>query len=94
MEGFRPPDGLVMSYPSLVSDNKIFAPSILYCLDDFLLSKDMLLFSIISLHKDRVGNPFVNPLASPLVIQDHVLARFPITKIMYCEQDPLRDFII
>jgi hormone-sensitive lipase len=65
-EGFRKPDGLVMSYPSLLSDLKIFTPSVLLCLDDFLLSKDMLLFSLISLHSERIGNPFTNPLASPI----------------------------
>ena len=65
-EGFRKPDGLVMSYPSLLSDLKLFNPSLLLCLDDFLLSKDMLFFSLVSLHNERVGNPFINPLASPI----------------------------
>jgi hormone-sensitive lipase len=90
-EGFRKPDGLVMSYPSLLSDLKIFTPSILLCLDDFLLSKDMLLFSLISLHSERIGNSFINPLASPIQLQSHILAEFPKTRILYCEVDPLRD---
>lgn len=55
-----------MAYPSLVSDLKLYTPSMLLCLDDFLLSKDMLLFSLVSLHKDNVGNPYLNPLASPI----------------------------
>jgi len=67
-EGFRKPDGLVMSYPSLLSDLKIFTPSVLLCLDDFLLSKDLLLFSLISLHSAKIGNPFLNPLASPIQV--------------------------
>ena len=67
-EGFRKPDGLVMSYPSLLSDLKLFTPSILLCLDDFLLSKDMLLFSLISLHSEKIGDPFRNPLASPIMV--------------------------
>jgi hypothetical protein len=42
-----------MSYPSLLSDLKLYTPSILLCLDDFILSKDMLLFTIISLHSEQ-----------------------------------------
>ena len=90
-EGFQPPDGCVMSYPSLMSDLKIFQPSVLLCLDDFLLSKDMLLFSLISLHNEKIGDPFFNPIASPCQVQDHILAKFPRTRILYCEMDPLRD---
>lgn len=80
-----------MSYPSLLSDLRIFTPSLLLCLDDFLLSKDMLLFSLIAFHNQRVGNPYVNPLASPINVSNQVLKQFPKTRLMYCEMDPLRD---
>jgi acetyl esterase/lipase len=80
-----------MSYPSLLSDLKLFNPSILLCLDDFLLSKDMLFFSLVSLHNERIGNPFINPLASPIQTQDHILKEFPKTRVFFCEIDPLRD---
>jgi hypothetical protein len=55
-----------MSYPSLLSDLKHYSPSILLSLDDFLLSMDMLLFSLISLHHEQTGNPYLNPIASPI----------------------------
>lgn len=83
-----------MAYPSLMSDLKFFQPSLLLCLDDFLLSKDMLVFSLMSLHNEKIGNPYFNPLASPIAVQDHVLAQFPKTRVLFCERDPLRDATI
>ena len=65
-EGFRKPDACVMSYPSLVTDLKLFQPALLLCLDDFLIAKEILMFSVFSLHKDKIGSPFWNPLASPI----------------------------
>lgn len=93
MEGFRKPDGCVLNYPSLATDLKLFQPSILLCLDDFLMSKDMLLFSLVALHNGRVGNAYFNPIASPIMVQDQVLRRFPRTRILICEVDPLCDYI-
>ena len=83
-----------MFYPSLSTDLKIFAPSTLLCLDDFLLSKDMLMYCLISLHNEQIGNPFLNPLATPIQVQRHVLKLFPKTRITFCELDPLRDFAL
>ena len=74
LEGFRKPDAVVMAYPNLMTDLRIFTPSLLLCLDDFLLSKDMLMFSLISLHNEKIGDPLFNPLASPIMTKDHILA--------------------
>lgn len=80
-----------MNYPALQSDLKIFSPSILLYLDDFLLSKDMFLFALIAFHNQKIGNPYSNPLASPINLQDQILREFPKTRMVYCEMDPLRD---
>jgi hypothetical protein len=66
MEGFRAPDACIMAYPSLTTDLKVFQPALLLSLDDFLIAKEILMFSVFSLHKDKIGNPFWNPLASPI----------------------------
>merc|ERR1712146_627791 len=52
-----------------------------------------LLFSIISLHNGKQGNPYLNPLASPVILQDQVMKQFPKTRIIYCEVDPLADYM-
>ena len=37
------------------------------------------------------GDPSINPLMSPVVAPDSILKKFPPTKIIACEADPLRD---
>ena len=79
-------------YPSLITDLKFFNPGILLCLDDILIGRDTLLFSIISLHSGKQGSPFLNPLASPCILQDQIMKQFPKTRFIYCEVDPLADY--
>lgn len=47
-------------------------------------------FCLISFTKNG-GNPSLNPLMSPVIAHDNLLKKFPKTRIMICESDPLRD---
>jgi acetyl esterase/lipase len=70
-------------------DLNSFYPSTLIALDDPILMQSFLKFVISSFVKN--GNPKVNPVLSPVFAPDSILAKFPPTRIMACEADPLRD---
>ena len=87
--GFRVPDGIMLSYPSLNMSNHVFNPSLLLTMDDPILP-----YPFLSLFTDAyVGTrrDFENPYLSPLYASDEVLKRFPKTRIMVANNDPLRD---
>jgi acetyl esterase/lipase len=84
------PTGLCMHYPALSTDLNTFFPSTLIALDDPVLSQSFLKFCLASFGKNG-GNASKNPLMSPVITPDNILARFPKTFIITCEADPLRD---
>lgn len=78
-----------MHYPALMLDLNSFYPSTLIALDDPILMQSFLKFCVTSFVKN--GDPKINPVMSPCFAPDAILAKFPPTRIMACEADPLRD---
>lgn len=89
LRGVRLPTGLILHYPALMLDLNSFFPSTLYALDDPILMTSFLKFCLASFVKN--GDPSKNPIMSPLFTPDNIVQRFPPTRIMCCEADPLRD---
>ena len=87
---FRVPDGLIMVYPECCSNLNHFFPSNLLAIDDFLLSADLLQFCAKEF-LSKGGNPTKNVVLSPVYMPLSLSARFPVTRILVCEADPLRD---
>ena len=92
---FRVPDGLVMCYPALSLDKYRFSPSFLLGIDDPILPYPFLKMCIESYVGDNQESSFCCPskcqYISPVLVKDEVLSRFPTTRIMVAQNDPLRD---
>jgi hormone-sensitive lipase len=89
------PSGLLLCYPALRLDLSQFSPSVLLCLEDRLLPYTFLRGAIEgylgSAEATRDPRVLSNPLVSPAVAPDEVLARLPCTRILVGDCDPLRD---
>ena len=70
-------------------DLNTFYPSSLISFDDPILNLGFLKFCFSSVVKN--GDPNKNPIMSPVFSHDSILEKFPPTRIMICESDPLRD---
>jgi hormone-sensitive lipase len=90
LRGVQVPSGLILHYPALMTDLNRFYPSTLIALDDPILNQSFLKFCLKSFLKNG-GNASLNPLISPVVCPDSILKKFPTTRIIACEADPLRD---
>ena len=85
----RPPSGIVLAYPALKLDKDSCSPSLLHALEDLLVPHTFLKLCL-----DAYLNGIVdvtNPLISPSFIEDQVLQKFPVTRIMVGTEDPLHD---
>jgi acetyl esterase/lipase len=78
-----------MHYPACSTDLNRFYPATLLALDDPILNQSFLKFCMKSFC--QIGNPSKNPLLSPVLAPDWILKKFPPTRILACEADPLRD---
>lgn len=87
---FRIPDGLVLHYPAASGNTGHFFPSTLLTLDDFLLNYN-LLFYVATAFTRKGGDATSNFFISPIYTPPEILSRFPKTKILVAEVDPLRD---
>jgi acetyl esterase len=90
LRNFRVPDSLVLHYPTANSNTGHFFPSTLLTLDDFLLNYN-LLFYVGTAFTRKGGDPSSNFILSPIYTPREVLSKFPPTKILVAEVDPLRD---
>lgn len=90
LRNFRVPDGLVLHYPSASSNPGHFFPSTLLTLDDLLLNLNLLFF-VGSAFTRKGGDPTQNCIMSPIYTPKSVFSKFPPTKILVAEVDPLRD---
>lgn len=87
-DGFRVPDGLVVSYPALLL-GKFFYPSLLKTLDDSMLPVGFLELCLDSyIPKDQ---DLSDPCLNPIFADEEVLKLFPRIRIQVGEQDPIRD---
>ena len=90
LRNFRVPDGLVLHYPAASGNTGHFFPSTLLTLDDFLLNFN-LLFYVATAFTRKGGDSTSNYIISPIYTPREILSKFPATKILVAEVDPLRD---
>ena len=92
---FRVPDGLVLCYPALNLSKHTFTPSLLLAIDDPILPYSFLNMCLESYIGDYRGNERCDPrnqfYLSQGIAPDHLLSRFPRTRIMVPTNDPIRD---
>ncbi|CAK56639.1 unnamed protein product (macronuclear) [Paramecium tetraurelia] len=88
--GARIPDGILMAYPALCLDIKKFTPSSLISLNDPLLHHTVLKLCISSYVPEKF-DASLDPLMSPSIASDEILARFPPTRMVLGTNDPLHD---
>jgi len=85
------PDGIVVAYPALNLSKNNFTDSLLLTLDDLLLPHTLLKLCLKSYIQDPALDPSTNPLLSPLVIEEHMLEKFPPVRMLVGSADPLHD---
>ena len=93
LRGFRVPDAIMSSYPVLVIGKTVFKPSHLLALDEELLSQAFMQFALACLLRGNEESNIndINPVISPLIACDALLARFPPIEFLLAENDSLRD---
>eukprot|EP01104_Vermistella_antarctica_P008048 TRINITY_DN2003_c0_g1_i1.p1 TRINITY_DN2003_c0_g1~~TRINITY_DN2003_c0_g1_i1.p1 ORF type:complete len:700 (-),score=119.86 TRINITY_DN2003_c0_g1_i1:61-2079(-) len=91
-EGYRVPDGVVLSYPALDLAREVIYPSRLLALRDVVLPYAFLAVALDAyLPTDTKYDPHTNPLCSPIVASDELLRKFPPCYISVGNKDPLHD---
>ncbi|CAD8072658.1 unnamed protein product [Paramecium sonneborni] len=88
--GVRVPDGILLAYPALSLDMKIFTPSFLVSLDDSLLHHTVLKLCLNS-YVQKEFNQTIDPMISPSIVSDEILKCFPKIRIVVGTYDPLHD---
>lgn len=88
--GIRIPDGLLLAYPALRLDPRVFTPSLLLALDDQLVPYSLLRLCVEAYVPSEV-DPSLDPLLSPINLADEILAKLPPIRIMVGDNDPLHD---
>lgn len=87
--GLIPPSGLVLAYPALKLDKDSCSPSLLHALEDLLVPHTFLKLCLESYLNGIID--ISNPLISPSFIEDEILEKLPVTRIMVGTEDPLHD---
>lgn len=90
LRGFRIPDGLLLHYPTGNCNKSHFFPSSMLSLDDPLLNFS-LMFYVGTAFTRKGGDSSNNAIISPIYTPASIFSRFPKTKILVAEVDPLRD---
>ena len=90
LRGARLPDAVFSHYPVYVTSNQYFNPSMVLCLDEELVNLGFMSYGR-GAFTIKGGDNEKNVLLSPLLAPDEMLKRFPPSKIMAVENDPLRD---
>lgn len=84
------PDGVVLSYPALNLNRKVYTPSYIRALDDQILPHTFLKICVNS-YVAPESDPSLDPFLSPSQASDELLSRFPKTRILIGTDDPLHD---
>lgn len=90
LRGARLPHGVFSHYPVYVTSNMYFNPSMVLTLDEELVNLGFMCYGR-GAFTIKGGDNEKNILLSPLLAPDEMLKRFPPSKIMVVENDPLRD---
>lgn len=90
LRNFQVPDGILLHYPAANSNTNHFFPSSLLTLDDPLLNYSLMIY-VASAFTRKGGDSTKNSLLSPIYTPSFLLCKFPPTKILVAEVDPLRD---
>lgn len=90
LRNFRVPDGCLLHYPTGNTNGNHFFPSSLLTLDDPLLNFS-LLFYVGAAFARKGGSRSKNVLLSTIYTPKSIWCKFPPTKILVSEVDPLRD---
>lgn len=96
MDGYRVPDGACLVYPG-VDIRWRFSPSMLWSADDRLIPFSFLeccLSAYLGPDKEQQKKLASDPLVSPTMATDEVLARFPKTRVVVGDADPLHDSVV
>jgi hormone-sensitive lipase len=88
--GFRVPDGLLLAYPCVTLNRKIFSYSLMLTLEDMLLPFKFLEMCLDS-YLNETDDPCTDYYLSPLLTPEANLARFPRTHLVFGTKDPLYD---
>ncbi|OMJ86205.1 hypothetical protein SteCoe_12345 [Stentor coeruleus] len=87
--GLSGPCGIVVAYPALNLDKNSFSPSLLHALEDLIIPHTFLKICLDAYLGDSAN---VNdPTVSPIHIENEILEKFPPTRIMVGNEDPLHD---
>ncbi len=89
IENVRVPDGCVLAYPALHIDVK-YTPSYLNVIENRILPQGILLLCLNAYAPVGLVDR-KDVLLSPLLLPDEVVAKFPPTRIMVGDSDPLLD---
>lgn len=90
LRNFRTPNSLVLHQPICNSNLNHFFPSTMLALDDIFVNYSMLNY-LQARGGGKLLDPTQNCLLSPIYTPRSILQKFPQTKILIAELDPLRD---
>ena len=89
LRGFRVPDAILSSYPVCMINRNRFFPSVLFSMDEEVLSQTFMQFALTCFLR-KGGNPD-NPVLSPSAACDEILRGLPHIEMVTAEADSLRD---
>jgi acetyl esterase/lipase len=92
-DGYRVPDGCFLAYPA-VDARRAFAPSLLWTLNDRILPLifiEACIQAFLGTDPQTVAKTANDPRCSPACADDAVLGRFPPTRVVVGDRDPLYD---
>lgn len=87
--GLVGPCGIVVAYPALNLDKDNFSPSLLHALEDLIIPHTFLKICLNAYLGDSAN--INDPTVSPIHIENEILEKFPPTRIMVGNEDPLHD---
>jgi acetyl esterase/lipase len=83
---------MILHSPSGCSNSAHFLPSALLALDDPFVNMNMFEFTQLTHDDVQIGDPSSNCILSPVYTPRSVLEKYPRTRLMIAEVDPVRDF--
>jgi hormone-sensitive lipase len=94
LERIKIPDGLLLVYPAVYLDDKLIKKSLFRCFDD-----DVVPYSFLKICKDlylqdETFKPSEDFMISPLMACQDLLKLLPSTRVLFGNDDPLRDYVL
>ena len=88
--GLKKPISVILNYPAININIYRYTKSLMYSIEDAILSFTTLLFSSLGYQEkddDCVNNPYISPIKTP----DSILQQYPPVFLLYGTKDPLCD---